>query len=41
MNQCSERDTSVFAPAIAEAVEQGRSYESIWDTIHKGWKPER
>jgi hypothetical protein len=30
---------AVFAPAIAEAVEQGRSYESIRDTIRKGWKP--
>lgn len=29
----------VFAPAIAEAVKQGRSYESIRDTIRKGWKP--
>jgi hypothetical protein len=33
--------TTVFAPAIAEAVEQGRSYESIRDTIREGWKPER
>jgi hypothetical protein len=33
--------TTVFAPAIAEAVEQGRSYESIRDTIRKGWKPAR
>jgi hypothetical protein len=31
----------VFAPAIAEAVRQGRSYESIRDTIRKGWTPER
>jgi len=31
--------TSVFAPAIAESVKQGRSYESIRDTIRKGWKP--
>lgn len=33
--------TAVFAPAIAEAVEQGRSYESMRDTIRKGWKPAR
>jgi hypothetical protein len=32
---------TVFAPAIAEAVKQGRSYESIRDTIRKGWKPAR
>jgi hypothetical protein len=31
----------VFAPAIAEALEQGRSYESIRDTIRKTWKPLR
>jgi hypothetical protein len=31
----------VFAPAIAEAVEQGQSYESIRDTLRKGWKPAR
>jgi hypothetical protein len=33
--------TTVFAPAIAQAVEQGRSYESIRDTIRKHWKPAR
>lgn len=31
----------VFAPAIAEAVHQGRSYESIRDTLRKDWKPAR
>lgn len=31
----------VFAPAIAQAVEQGRSYESIRDAIRKKWKPPR
>jgi hypothetical protein len=29
----------VFAPAVAEAVSQGRSYESIRDTLRKGWTP--
>lgn len=29
----------VFSPAIREAVKQGRSYESIRDTIRKDWKP--
>ena len=33
--------TMVFAPAIAESVKHGRSYESIRDTIRKGWKPAR
>jgi hypothetical protein len=32
---------TVFAPAIAEAVKQGRSYESIRDTIRRQWKPLR
>lgn len=32
---------TVFAPAIAKAVKQGRSYESIRDTIRRGWKPAR
>ncbi len=31
----------VFSPAIAEAVHQGRSYESIRDTLRKNWKPAR
>ncbi len=31
----------VFAPAIAAAVEQGRSYESIRDTLRKEWTPSR
>lgn len=29
----------VFAPAIAEAIAQGESYEHIRDAIRKGWKP--
>ncbi|MGZ3639398.1 MAG: hypothetical protein ACXVCX_16335 [Ktedonobacterales bacterium] len=31
----------VFAPAIAQAVAQGRSYESIRDTLRKEWTPTR
>lgn len=31
--------TRAFAPAVAEAVSQGRSYESIRDTLRKGWTP--
>jgi hypothetical protein len=31
----------VFAPAIAEAVHEGRSYEAIRDAIRKSWAPER
>lgn len=31
----------VFAPAIEQAVEQGRSYESIRDTLRKEWTPAR
>jgi hypothetical protein len=31
----------VFAPAIREALDEGRKYEQIRDTIRKGWKPER
>jgi hypothetical protein len=31
----------VFAPAIAEAEREGRSYESIRDTIRKSWTPVR
>lgn len=31
----------VFAPAIAEAIAQGESYERIRDTIRKEWKPPR
>ena len=30
---------AVFAPAIREAREQGKSYESIRDSIRKEWKP--
>lgn len=29
----------VFAPAIADAREKGKSYESIRDAVRKGWKP--
>ena len=29
----------VFAPAIEDARKSGKSYESIRDTIRKGWKP--
>ena len=29
----------VFAPAIADARERGKSYETIRDTIRKNWKP--
>jgi hypothetical protein len=29
----------VFAPAIAEAVSEGKRYEDIRDTIRKDWKP--
>jgi hypothetical protein len=32
---------TVFAPAIAEAVKAGRSYESVRDAIRKEWKPAR
>ena len=31
----------VFAPAIAEAAERGERYESIRDSIRKGWSPAR
>ncbi len=33
--------TRVLAPAVAEAERQGRSYESIRDTLRKQWKPMR
>ena len=29
----------VFVPAVAQAVRQGRSYESIRDSLRKGWTP--
>jgi hypothetical protein len=29
----------VFAPAITQAREEGNKYETIRDTIRKGWKP--
>jgi hypothetical protein len=31
----------VFAPAIREAVEGGKKYEEIRDTIRAAWKPKR
>ncbi len=31
----------VFAPALAVAFAQGKSYESIRDTIRKEWQPEK
>ena len=31
----------VFAPAIAAAREEGKKYETIRDTIRRGWKPTR
>jgi hypothetical protein len=31
----------VFAPAIREAIDQGRSYTAIRDTIRREWKPPR
>jgi hypothetical protein len=31
----------VFAPAIDAAYDEGKSYESIRDTIRKDWKPSR
>jgi hypothetical protein len=31
----------VFAPAIAEAAQRGERYESIRDSIRKGWTPAR
>jgi hypothetical protein len=30
----------VFAPAIQEAFDAGKSYEGIRDTIRKDWKPD-
>jgi hypothetical protein len=32
---------AVFVPAIAEAREAGKTYETIRDTIRKRWKPAR
>jgi hypothetical protein len=32
---------AVFVPAITAAREEGKKYETIWDTIRKGWKPAR
>ncbi len=29
----------VFSPAIKEAIDSGRKYEQIRDTIRKDWKP--
>ena len=31
----------VFVPAITEARAEGKSYETIRDTIRRGWKPSR
>ena len=31
----------VFAPAIRQAKDEGKSYESIRDAIRKEWKPDR
>lgn len=33
--------SKVFAPAIAEARKQGKSYEEIRDAIRKEWKPSK
>ncbi len=30
----------VFLPAITEARERGASYESIRDSLRRGWKPD-
>src|SRR5215208_2618600 len=32
---------AVFVPAITAARDEGKTYESIRDTIRKGWKPAR
>ena len=32
---------AVFVPAIREAREEGKKYETIRDTIRRGWKPAR
>jgi hypothetical protein len=32
---------AVFVPAITEAREEGKPYETIRDTIRRGWKPAR
>jgi hypothetical protein len=32
---------AVFIPAITKAREEGKKYETIRDTIRKGWKPTR
>jgi hypothetical protein len=32
---------AVFVPAITEAREEGKKYETIRDTIRRGWKPTR
>jgi hypothetical protein len=32
---------AVFVPAITEAREEGKQYETIRDTIRRGWKPSR
>ena len=30
---------TVFVPAIREAMQEGKSYTSIRDTIRRDWKP--
>jgi hypothetical protein len=32
---------AVFVPAVTEARAEGKSYETIRDTIRRGWKPTR
>ena len=32
---------AVFVPAITAARDEGKTYETIRDTIRKGWKPAR
>jgi hypothetical protein len=32
---------AVVVPAIAAAREEGKKYETIRDTIRRGWKPSR
>src|SRR5215210_2696444 len=32
---------AVFVPAVTEARAEGKSYETIRDTIRRGWKPAR
>jgi hypothetical protein len=32
---------AVFVPAITAARDNGKPYETIRDTIHRGWQPAR